>query len=69
MFTCFLLWNFCSEIFVTILKEFHSFYLINFVGPQSVMPMNTIHSLYNVFNFARSYFERALVLLDDNVGK
>ena len=32
------------------LKNFiASFYLINFVGPQSVMPMNTIHSLYNVF--------------------
>ena len=69
MFTCFLLWSCCSEIFEVILKEFNSFYLIIFVGPQSVMPINTIHSLYNVFNFARSYFERALVLLEDNVRK
>ena len=36
-------------------KGFHfepflkSLYMINFIGPQSVMAMNTIHSLYNVF--------------------
>ena len=35
--------------FEIILKEFHSLYMINFVGPQSVIAMNTIHSLYNVF--------------------
>ena len=49
IFTRFLLWNCCSGIFEIILKEFHSLYMINFVGPQSVIAMNTIHSLYNVF--------------------